>query len=176
MRPPKIIKPYVLSFCRQISEQEPTFVPLRPLVGKPPDECFTIIPEHIVAYGGKQHIGWSIWEWPKVFIEAEFHCIWESPEGNFIDLTPKRFTGGQILFLPDPKKQYKGIQVDNIRKSLSRNKDIDRLLLLHRQKHLLLNEGDLANQKVVPFDERIPKIEQEMAYLEFKLIRKYGVH
>src|SRR3989304_3847969 len=105
MKPPKILKPYVLSSCHQISKHEPVFIPSRPLFGKPPDECFAIIREHIALHGGKQYIGWSIWEWPKVFIEAEFHSIWKSPEGEVIDLTPKRYTFDRILFLPNPEKQ-----------------------------------------------------------------------
>jgi len=181
-QPPKIIKPYVLSFCRQISQHEPFFVPLRPLSGKPINECFNIVPKHIATHGGKQCVGWTIWEWPKVFIEAEFHCIWETPKGEFIDLTPKIRNFDRILFLPDAKKQYKGIQADNIRKPLTKNRDIERFIYLARQRSIILNEGDLAHYHGeitpecvpnFPF-ERYRQVENEMAEMQIKLMRKYG--
>jgi hypothetical protein len=181
-RPPKIIKPYVLSFCHQICKEEPVFVPFRPLIGKPVNECFTVVPEHITTHGGKQIMGWTIWEWPKVFIEAEFHCLWESPNGEFIDLTPKVKNFDPILFLPDSKKQYKGIQVENIRKPLTKNRDIERFIYLARLRYIILNEGDLAHYHGEITPERFPKfpfarygqVEYEMAELQAKLTRKYG--
>ena len=69
----------------------------------------------------------------------------ETPKGEFIDLTPKIRDFDRILFLPDAKKQYKGLQVDNIRKPLAKNRDIDRFIHLARQRSIILNEGDLAH-------------------------------
>lgn len=175
MKKPEILKPYVLSFCRQVSKAAPFFVPLKPLHDKPINACFTIIPAHIAANGGKQAFGWAIWEWPKVFIEAEFHCVWESPEGEFIDLSPKIKKFDNILFLPDANKQYNGIQVDNIRKPITKNKDIERFIYLARQRFLMLNEGDLAHYhgEIRP-NNRYLQLEYEMSQLQMKFTKKYG--
>jgi hypothetical protein len=81
--------PAIINFCKEISSEQPIFVSLRPVVDKPINECFSIVPKHITTHGGKQKIGWCIHVWRYVLIEAEFHCIWESPEGKLIDITPR---------------------------------------------------------------------------------------
>lgn len=84
MRPPKLIKPYVISFCRSVvSDPKPVYVPLRPLDGAAENACFSILPPPVAQHGGEQVNGWSIWEWPRVFIEAEFHAVWRQPDASF---------------------------------------------------------------------------------------------
>ena len=46
-------------------------------------------------------------------VEAEFHCVWASPEGDLIDLTPKIEHGDSIIFVPDPNISYTGVQIEN---------------------------------------------------------------
>jgi hypothetical protein len=59
MQPPKIIKPYVLSFCRGISKALPVYVSVKPLPKKIND-CVNVVAEHVAASGGKMVIGWAI--------------------------------------------------------------------------------------------------------------------
>ena len=120
MKIPRPNKDYVKSFCKNISNNDPIIVPLRPLSGKPLNDCFSIVPEHVLSHGGKQAIGWTIWEWSPIYIEAEFHVVWKSKDGALIDIAPKPEDSSpdSILFLPDPKKQYRGKQIDNIRQPL----------------------------------------------------------
>lgn len=175
MKTPKIIKPHVLSFCRQVCKGDPFFVPLRPLPNKSVNDCVNIVPEQIAQQGGKQIIGWAIWEWPKVFIEAEFHTIWEAPGGELIDITPKAKIFDRILFLPDPKIKYRGRQIDNIRKPLTRNYDIERFIWLAEQRTIEWNKGDLADYygPITP-EGRLLDLQQEMMQLQRKLTMKYG--
>lgn len=51
--------------------------------------------------GGAIVFGWTIWEWPKVMLTAEFHAVWESPDGDLIDITPKPQRETSIIFVPD---------------------------------------------------------------------------
>ena len=145
MKPPTQIHSHVRSFCLSISDKDPTFVPSKPLPGSPINECFSIVPQHIVTHGGKAHTGWSIWEWPGVMIEAELHMIWESPEGDLMDITPKPIDFDSILFLPDPKKEYRGRQFNNIRKPLVNSLLVRRYIETHNRIFVELNKGDLAN-------------------------------
>jgi hypothetical protein len=176
VRPPKIIKPYVISFCRGIvSEPEPIYVPVRPLHGAPDDECFTILPKHIATHGGDQIIGWAIWEWPRVLIEAEFHCVWRQPDGALLDVTPKRVPVPRVLFLPDPRRRYHGRQVDNFRKPLDRDPAIKRFCELSTLYHRALNEGDLADYHgPVTLSEQATRHEMERQQLQILLMRRYG--
>ena len=172
---PHKLKPSILQFCRSIvPDQQPFYVELKPLINQPVNECFFIVPEHIATHGGKQIFGWTIWEWPKIMIEAEFHVIWCTDDGRFIDITSKKFNVTQILFLPDPSRKYEGRQIDNIRKPLNGDKRIHRFCHLAHELFLALNEGDLAYEREVPLTLEIQQIKNEMEQLYITLHRKYG--
>ena len=177
MKVPPIDKPYIISFCQSICpESKGIYVPVDPLPNKPINECFSIVPEYITSNGGEQKIGWAIWYWPGVFIEAEFHCIWESPDGHLVDITPKQLpTINQILFLPDPTRHYEGRQVDNIRKPISQHPLINQYIALAERYYRETNKGDLANQHgyiIVP--DKVRKIEEKMQKIGLALIEKFG--
>lgn len=149
---------------------------MRPLPGKPVKECFSVVPEYVSMYGGKQCTGWAIWEFPKVMIEAEFHCVWESPDGDLLDLTPKEFPLDKILFLPDPKRKYGGLQVDNIRKPLIRDKDVKRFIELAEIKFIELNRAVLPGYYgKIDIPDLVLEIQHEMDMLEAKINRRYAM-
>jgi len=58
-------------------------------VDKSLDDCFPIVAEQVAAEGGQQVFGWALWELPGVFIEAEFHSVWQSPAGELVDIVPR---------------------------------------------------------------------------------------
>jgi hypothetical protein len=178
MRPPKIIKPAAVSFCRSIvREPEPIYVPVRPLNGAPANECFSIVPQHIAAHGGDQVIGWTIWEWPRVLIEAEFHCVWRQANGMLLDITPKPFPMPRILFLSDPVRRYQGRQVDNIRKPLDRDPAIKRFCQLSAKYHRAINEGEFADYHgPIMLSEEATREEIEREQLQMLLVRRYGAN
>lgn len=90
--------------------------------------------------------GWAIWEWPKVFIEAEFHAVWSNTRGELFDLTSRPLISPHILFLPDPLTKYDGRQIDNVRKPLIKDNDLTRFLFIFSRQFHILNKGDLAFQ------------------------------
>ena len=172
---PKLIKPYVRSFCRGISRADPIWVPCQPAPDKPLLECFSIVPEHITAHGGIQHLGWAIWEWRKVLIEAEFHAVWEHPSGELFDLTPRAFSLEKILFLPDPYKKYRGLRIDNIRKALTRDKDIERFIVLHGCLFAETNRTVLPDYYgIFEGSSKAMAIRYEMEILEARLRVRFG--
>lgn len=79
------------------------FLPFTDL-GYEPQECHLNVRCHVKTHGGSVVNGWMIWDYePFTFAEAEFHCVWRSPAGLLVDLTPKVDGESEILFLPDPK-------------------------------------------------------------------------
>lgn len=170
---------HVVDFCRKVSSHNvPVQVPHEPLPDKPLLECFSIVPEHVAAHGGKQLIGWAIWETPGVFIEAEFHAVWQNPDGALLDLTPRPVPLSNILFLPDSSREYAGRQVDNIRQPLVDDIDVTRFLYLFTRRFEILNKGDLADQHgAIQLPPRAAKayrdMEKEMEKLHFRLNRRY---
>lgn len=176
MTPPKLIKPYVISFCRSfVTDPQPDYIPVEPLPGEKGNECFVIVERQISKYGGSQQIGWTIWEWPKVFIEAEFHAVWRQDDHLLIDLTPKPIPMLRILFVSDHKRKYKGRQIDNIRKPLVRDRDLSRFCDVSHLIHMEQNKGDLADYHgIMPVTPILEKYFHEKAALFERLCRRYG--
>lgn len=170
-----------VSFCQTVApNSSPISVPLQPKPGSPLAECFCIVPEHIATHGGEQLNGWAIWHVDGLFIEAEFHAIWRSPAGELIDLTPRLVPMDSITFLPDPDREYRGRQVDNVRQPLTNDRDVIRYLYLAGRLFKILNQGDLADQyEIDPATlpsrtlKALRELKKEMVQLERRLERRY---
>jgi len=126
--PPRISRA-ITQLCAKIDNtQTPYYVPVRPESWAEPKECFENVRKKVEKRGGRIQFGWSIWEWPKVIIEAEFHAIWISSKEAHIDITPKPMLIGVILFLPDSKREYDYTadfqRIDNIRRPLSNDPNV----------------------------------------------------
>lgn len=138
---PRKNKDYVLSFCRRlVVGSRPIYVDHKPI-----KECFSIVPEHIATHGGKQKFGWAIHERKRVWLEAEFHVVWERENGTLIDLTPRELPADKILFLHDPERKYEGVQVKSIFYPLTKDPRIKRFIKLTDEHFIEMNKGDLAN-------------------------------
>src|SRR5260370_5619874 len=42
--------------------------------------CSDGVLEKVKHDGGTIRFGWTIWEWPKIFLTAEFHAVWVSKD------------------------------------------------------------------------------------------------
>jgi hypothetical protein len=182
MRAANLDDTHVKEFCAEISpHRKPLTVRCAPQNQSPYNECFGLVDEKITESGGKQIIGWAIWEKTGVFIEAEFHAVWETTEGNLLDLNPRppQFCIESILFVPDANKTYSGRQVDNIRKPLVSDPDVVRFLYLASKRFQLLNRGDRAYQHgKIQLKNREAKeyqrISIEARRLNQKINKRYG--
>ncbi|WP_263064745.1 hypothetical protein [Dickeya dadantii] len=166
-------------FCQQIlPDTKPIWVKSEPLPGAPEKDCFQIVSNHTEQHGGKEVIGWAIWEMPGVYIEAEFHCIWQDPAGGWHDLTPYPYHYDNILFLPDHTRFYSGRQVDNFRQALVDDREVCRWLHLAKRRFEIMNTGDLADQhgliELPPkLAKEYEKIIDEVRKLNSRLERRY---
>jgi hypothetical protein len=74
----------------------------------------------VTREGGRIVYGWAIWEWPRVFLEAEHHAVWSDGD-RLVDVTPHVPASYCILFLPDPQRVYDyhtGKRFLNVKRSL----------------------------------------------------------
>ena len=119
---PKKFHPGVLVLCAKVNPgDKPNYVQIHPLPGAGPTDCFLNVPKQIATFGGSLLHGWRITEIPGVFIEAEFHGIWQAPTGELIDVTPSQNGEPQTLFLADPTKTFDELSFtrrNNIRHAL----------------------------------------------------------
>jgi hypothetical protein len=88
-------------FCIDLCWSEPAYIPVQSDQEGMYGFCNLTVAEKIKKDGGKPAHGWTIWEWPGVFWTAEFHMVWEHPNGELIDVTPKPDGETSILFLRD---------------------------------------------------------------------------
>jgi hypothetical protein len=65
--------------------------------------CSDGVVEKVKHDGGSILFGWTIWEWPAVLLNAEFHAVWRSPGGELADITPKPQREKTIIFVPKPE-------------------------------------------------------------------------
>ncbi|MCZ7555770.1 MAG: SEC-C domain-containing protein [Bacteroidia bacterium] len=142
---PLLISDAILGFCRKIVPgEEPIYVDVRPVKDGERMDCFPIVEKWIEKKGGCAAYGWLIWELPTVYVEAEFHSMWESEDGTLLDLTPKIFGCNTVLFLRDRNMRYENKQTDNIRLALMDHAAVHTLLAMAAREFEIMNRGDRA--------------------------------
>ena len=145
---PAVLSQPLIALCQEIvpGSSSPVYVDVRPLQGAPSKECFPIVEDYIRTHSGRSVFGWSLWEMPTLFVEAEFHAVWQSPDGNLLDISPKPKPSERILFLPDPAREYKGRQVNNVRRPLRQDPVVIGFLESCDNEFEFLNRGARAEQ------------------------------
>ena len=103
---PVAITPEIRLLCRELTgDPQPVFVMRVPDASAQANECFFNVQSKVERDGGTLLTGWAIWEWPRVFIEAEHHAVWVQDE-QLIDITRHDSECRHTLFLPDPVRAY----------------------------------------------------------------------
>ncbi len=139
------------------ASHDPFFVDVRPEPWALVSECFPNVERKVKESGGRMVIGWQVWKSPNL-IEGEFHGVWEDPDGNLIDITPKEPPFERILFVEDENAVDTGQQVDNIRLNTSDNKLVDDFIEISKALFAFENKGDRANKfLLVLSDEEVKK-------------------
>jgi SEC-C motif len=141
------LNPRTKEFCARIrSGARPQLMVIQPEPGSEPNNCFFSVRNRVRRDGGRIQLGWSIWELPGVYLEAERHAVFAPADGSpWLDISPALVP--QItrrLFLPDDAAaEYDfandGVREDNIREALAADDRIRDFFRLAEQKNALLN-------------------------------------
>lgn len=149
---PKEIFPHVLDFCKSISQISlPFYITPAPAERDDLNECPINVQRHIDEEGGEKVLGWQIWEWHGVMIEAEFHMLWRTTLNELRDVTPKNIAVKSILFLPDASLHYEDKQINNIRHPLIKDERVVEFIKNANEIFGFLNGGARAEMKEVTF-------------------------
>lgn len=105
------------------SKFDPEIVPIIPESHAIQGNCFVNVNEKVKLDGGAIHYGWAIYQ-SEIICEAERHAIWESPEGQYIDITPREIPFKEVMFVFDDL-EYTGQLIDNIRVNVTTNPAVD---------------------------------------------------
>ncbi|MBU2500227.1 hypothetical protein KJ682_02745 [bacterium] len=87
-----------------LNENETTHLPFtKPGSFEPePKNCFFNVWIQCDREGGAFYFGWILaQDRAHAFSEAQFHCIWRSPKGELLDITPREDEEERLLFIPD---------------------------------------------------------------------------
>lgn len=102
---PSKITAAIRTFCETLSDTPLIDVPV---IDDPHGRfgwCSDGVRLKVAADGGVPVYGWTIWEWPPGLVTAEFHCVWRSPAGELMDITPKPHRETRIIFVEDKTYQ-----------------------------------------------------------------------
>ena len=176
MQCPDEITDEVLSFSRTISQATPVYIESTPLKGKPSRECFPIVAAHVKEFGGSREIGWSIYIWPKVFIEAELHAVWVDLEGVRRDIAPHQWPAKRIMFLPDQSASYGETHVvKNRRHALNPDSLVKKFIDTSDAIYEEENRGELAKQAHFDVTPQWLALQRTKAECQEQLMQKYGI-
>jgi hypothetical protein len=141
---PRDLYPHVIDFCRSLSQGTPVYLEVRPDPQDVINECPSNVQRHIQSEGGEAVTGWQIWEWLGLMIEAEFHQVWRTADGELRDVTPKVLPFPRTLFVADPRLIYDGRQVNNVRRPLTDDDRVRKFIALADNIFAITNSGALA--------------------------------
>lgn len=177
MRPPKLIKPYVTTFCRSITAaHSPQYIQTTPTPGAPLNECFRVVADRVTCQR-RSLLGWAIWNGPKCCSKPS--CIaygsartanWPtSPGAQPVDTHPVSARSGHPPHRPSDRQPAQGPLQRSADQALHRTVRIDLSGNKQRRPCRLLRkttEADLPPHVVRQFKER--------HNLTLGLIRRYG--
>lgn len=159
-RTPPVITKQLISLATKVAPgKTPTYIPVCSESGAKVNECFHNVEAKVQKDGGSIVHGWQLWEWPNVLVEGEFHAVWRSPDGNLVDITPKADGEEKVLFVPDERRTYRGVTIDNFRVALRDDLLIHHFIKVSEQIAKVMNRGERAQQfgyVSVPADEIEP--------------------
>ena len=181
-RVPGAITPRVLELCEKIGSMfRPEFVDVSAELGCEMADCFANVGRKVNRDGGSIRVGWAIWEWPGVFIEAEHHAVYEPPAGSpLIDITPGSGGITKRLFLRDDNASYdfehEGVRRDNVRLALADDPLIEELFKASRRLNDFYNELPGVGMITIHAseDRELQKLQRRVARATDALAEKYG--
>ncbi|WP_375157794.1 hypothetical protein [Bradyrhizobium sp. RDT46] len=89
-----------LLFCRSAGFDRLEYLDVKPTPAARPGRSYDNVREHMVRRGGCVVHGWIVRAVPMLFYEAEYHAIWQSPEGALVDITPQPGDESGVFFAP----------------------------------------------------------------------------
>jgi hypothetical protein len=124
----------------------PVYVDILPDSNFAYGECFNNVLKYIEKYGGKLVCGWQFYELTYM-IEAEFHGVWQNPEGILVDITPREYKVDKILFIQDKTLVFDGIRRDNFRYNKLNNPLVDDIIELEKRRFIIEDRAQNVNEK-----------------------------
>jgi hypothetical protein len=103
---PSSITENITSFCHSITSQHlPLYISSHPAINAKQGDCFNNAKNNLQSED-KTLNGWVIWQTSNHLLQAEFHCVIQHSNQSLECITPYHRKYSQILFLPEPDREY----------------------------------------------------------------------
>lgn len=152
---PAQITSEIRSFAAELGCTDIEFVEVHPEPDASPTRCFMNVQAKISRDGGSLVYGWTFWEHPKLFIDAEFHGCWRDPSGKLIDITPHTDGEATILFAVDPNRIYEARNRASIVRALSDAPAVRTFVELANTYNKYMSNNTLPDVNYVPTDRML---------------------
>ena len=159
--------------CRRIGNVEPPeFVRVASRSDSEMNDCFMDVRNQVEEFGGDVQHGWTIWTWPGIFAEGEFHAVWRSPQGELIDVSHKKHGEPAIMFAPDHHRVFRERRVPNIRMAISNDPRVKQLFSLHDRYQRIVSElmKDLPFGSKIVIEGEPVEIQKQIGHLQHSLM------
>jgi hypothetical protein len=182
MQVPSPAAAHVRDLCQKIKAgADPVYIAITPEPGCEVADCFNCIRQKVARDGGRIQFGWALWEWPRVYVEAEHHAVYEPSTGPpWKDITPSALPHiSRRLFLPDDTAVYdyanEGIRRENVRIAVAGDPLITELFRLAEERNAILNAIPGVGEVTLEGDTavRFQHIREQQARVEFQLAMNY---
>lgn len=171
---PQSINRHVLALCARLGATEPPiYVDVQPRSDSGFADCFNDVVRHVEESGGTRLHGWQIWEWPGVLVEAEFHAVWQKPDGSLADVQSKPDGETRILFVPQANLEFNGVRRDNVRHAIGKDPLIQMFIQTQNRFFKLFQQRYGNPVGEVHLDSELSQIMHEQQLRTGELIRRY---
>ncbi len=100
--PPNERAPHIRNICASINAKGRVLrMPIEAEADCKVRECFNNVSVKVQRDGGRVVYGWTIWEWPNVYVEAAHHAVYAPSRGHWRDITPADDGDTERVFLED---------------------------------------------------------------------------
>jgi len=149
-------------------KEKPIYVDITPDKDAVHGNCFLNVLKKVESTKGEMVLGWQFAEY-SFMIEAEFHAVWKTPEGDLVDITPGVDPSAKkILFVTDKQKKFNGSRTNNFRFNTTGNPLIDDMIEIDHAKFRLEDKA----HEVDAFGRVIFTDEQNIKWLELDFISR----
>lgn len=163
----------VMEFAAEIvPKEEPLFVTVEKVGGMKAQNCHGNVANQVRQRKGAIVQGWKFWTIPSLVVTANYHAVWQQPDGKLLCITPQQETS--ILFVPDQKSLF---DVNNPPTHAIPNRY--KALMDHPDVHEWIRLRERNAKFIAIGKNRMPTAEVQQAWLEEtayaeRLVRMYA--
>ena len=151
-------------------------MPITPQPGCEVVRCHLNVKAVVAERGGGEETGWSMWNLADLWLEADPHAVWVTPDGERIDVTPDPHGETRRLFLPDSEIKFEGYPIRKQYHPLRSGSEIERAIALNTEaESIFCRYATDSPDAIAPDDlQKIKALKQQVSAIVSRIIVRLG--